>query len=83
MSAPRLFLNLLPHTLHIANSDVCDLTREVVAHVTTVSWSVSDGKVENTLELTGQFIGGFGLAPNWLSVFVPVIGPLNKRHQFK
>jgi len=60
MRTPRLFLNLLPHTLHVHNSEVCDVDREEVAHVITVSWSVSDAIVENTLELICQFIGGFG-----------------------
>src|SRR6267154_5870095 len=60
MSTPLLFLNLFPHTLHVHNSEVCDVAREEVAHVITVSWSVSDEIVENTLELICQFIGGFG-----------------------
>src|SRR6267154_2319195 len=51
MSTPRLFVNLLPHTLQVHNSAVCDLARAEAAHVITVSWSVSDEKVENTLEL--------------------------------
>src|SRR6267154_6040497 len=59
MRTPMLFLNLLPHTLHVHNSEVCGVAREEVAHVITVTWSVSDEKVENTLELIGQVIGGF------------------------
>src|SRR6267154_406171 len=60
MSTPRLFLNLLPDTLHVHNSEVCDLAREEVVHVITESWSVYDEKVENTLELIIQFEEGFG-----------------------
>ena len=60
MRTPRLFLNLLPHTLHVHNSEVCGVASEEVAHVITVSWSVSDEKVENTLELTSQLEEGFG-----------------------
>jgi len=59
MLTPSLFLNLLPHTLHVHNSEGCGVVREEVAHVITVPWSVSDEKVENTLELIGHVIGGF------------------------
>src|SRR6267154_439785 len=59
MRTPRLFLNLLPHTLHVHNSEVCAAAVEEVAHVIAVSWSVLDEKVENTLELICQVIGGF------------------------
>ena len=45
MRTPRLFLNLLPHTLHVHNSEVCGVASEEVAYVITVSFSVSDEKV--------------------------------------